>query len=248
MSLREGYSRGWSGGVNDHPGWASPMHVYSYQKLLVLKGLEEKSRLGIKELRYCTGSCFPGYFFEFLSNMVQIILICDGESWRPLHGFPPCKLAAGCSLRQTSHGKFNCSSDADGTHCDVRCGFDNYQGLHHCNEKGEWSPSLPYCFTPAVEHEKALCLDPGTPEGATRTTVNGTDASTVQMFEEGESLNFTCKGQHLILEGSHIITCRSDSRWSASRPQCIRSPSGASGSSTVHWKVSSPFQNGHLLY
>ncbi|GBN99981.1 hypothetical protein AVEN_183419-1 [Araneus ventricosus] len=38
-------------GLNDHPGWASPIHVASSQKAPVLKGVEEKSRIGIKELR-----------------------------------------------------------------------------------------------------------------------------------------------------------------------------------------------------
>ncbi|GBO46846.1 hypothetical protein AVEN_261202-1, partial [Araneus ventricosus] len=39
------------GGVNDHPGWDSPIHAASSQKVPVLKELEEKSRLVIKELR-----------------------------------------------------------------------------------------------------------------------------------------------------------------------------------------------------
>ncbi|GBN59272.1 hypothetical protein AVEN_222342-1 [Araneus ventricosus] len=38
------------GGVNDHPDWASPIHVASCRKLPDLEGLEIKSRLGIKEL------------------------------------------------------------------------------------------------------------------------------------------------------------------------------------------------------
>ncbi|GBM96406.1 hypothetical protein AVEN_24712-1 [Araneus ventricosus] len=40
----------WSGGVNDHPGWESPIHVTSSQNALVLKEMEERSRLEIKEL------------------------------------------------------------------------------------------------------------------------------------------------------------------------------------------------------
>ncbi|GBN73327.1 hypothetical protein AVEN_41244-1, partial [Araneus ventricosus] len=54
-TLRLGYSRGWGCGVNDHPGWESPIHVVSYHKAPVLKGLEEKSRLWIKELSHPTG-------------------------------------------------------------------------------------------------------------------------------------------------------------------------------------------------
>ncbi|GBM71152.1 hypothetical protein AVEN_132210-1, partial [Araneus ventricosus] len=50
FALREGCNRWWVGEVNDHPGWKSPIHVISSQKDPVLKGLEEKSRLGIKEL------------------------------------------------------------------------------------------------------------------------------------------------------------------------------------------------------
>ncbi|GBN03467.1 hypothetical protein AVEN_141154-1 [Araneus ventricosus] len=49
-ALREGYSRGWGGWVNDQPCWESPVHVASSQKGPVLKSLEEKSRLGIKQL------------------------------------------------------------------------------------------------------------------------------------------------------------------------------------------------------
>ncbi|GBN62597.1 hypothetical protein AVEN_168336-1 [Araneus ventricosus] len=48
-ALRGGYRRGWSSGVNDHPGWESPIHVAPFQKLPVLKELEVKSLLGIKE-------------------------------------------------------------------------------------------------------------------------------------------------------------------------------------------------------
>ncbi|GBM78499.1 hypothetical protein AVEN_266024-1 [Araneus ventricosus] len=47
---KEGYSRGWGDGVNDHAGWESPIHVLSYQTSPTLEELEEKSRLGIKEL------------------------------------------------------------------------------------------------------------------------------------------------------------------------------------------------------
>ncbi|GBM71768.1 hypothetical protein AVEN_190632-1 [Araneus ventricosus] len=43
--------RGWSGVVNDHPGWESPINVASSQKIPVLKELEEKRRLGFKDLR-----------------------------------------------------------------------------------------------------------------------------------------------------------------------------------------------------
>ncbi|GBN74330.1 hypothetical protein AVEN_113356-1 [Araneus ventricosus] len=49
-ALREGYNRRWGGGVNDHPCWVSPIHVASSQKDPVVKRLEEKSPLGIKEL------------------------------------------------------------------------------------------------------------------------------------------------------------------------------------------------------
>ncbi|GBO35783.1 hypothetical protein AVEN_30134-1 [Araneus ventricosus] len=38
------------GVVNDHPGWESPIHV-APPKTPILKELEEKSRLGFKELR-----------------------------------------------------------------------------------------------------------------------------------------------------------------------------------------------------
>ncbi|GBL81948.1 hypothetical protein AVEN_50533-1 [Araneus ventricosus] len=40
--------QGW-GGENGPPGWDSPVYVVSFQKLPVLKELEEKSLLGIKE-------------------------------------------------------------------------------------------------------------------------------------------------------------------------------------------------------
>ncbi|GBL73279.1 hypothetical protein AVEN_159321-1 [Araneus ventricosus] len=49
-ALREGYSRGWGGGVNDQPDWESPIHVASSRKVPVLKVVVEKSRLRIKEI------------------------------------------------------------------------------------------------------------------------------------------------------------------------------------------------------
>ncbi|GBN76453.1 hypothetical protein AVEN_174442-1 [Araneus ventricosus] len=49
-ALREGYSRGWVGEVNDCLGRLNPIHVVSSPKAPVLKKLEEKSRIGIKEL------------------------------------------------------------------------------------------------------------------------------------------------------------------------------------------------------
>ncbi|GBO41771.1 hypothetical protein AVEN_23951-1 [Araneus ventricosus] len=59
-ALREGYSRGWSDGVNDHPCWESTIRVASSQKYPVLKRLEEKSLLGIKELGAVFSElCFP---------------------------------------------------------------------------------------------------------------------------------------------------------------------------------------------
>ncbi|GBL97152.1 hypothetical protein AVEN_144596-1 [Araneus ventricosus] len=48
--FREGYSKGWGYGKNDHPGWESPIHVVSSQKVPVLQELDENCRLGIKEL------------------------------------------------------------------------------------------------------------------------------------------------------------------------------------------------------
>ncbi|GBO26586.1 hypothetical protein AVEN_84202-1 [Araneus ventricosus] len=40
-ALREGYSRVWGGGLNDHPDWESPIHVEPSQKAPVLKGIGE---------------------------------------------------------------------------------------------------------------------------------------------------------------------------------------------------------------
>ncbi|GBN63442.1 hypothetical protein AVEN_197845-1 [Araneus ventricosus] len=50
-ALREGYTNGWGSGVNNHPGWESPLHVLSSQRP-GFKGLEEKRFLGIKELNH----------------------------------------------------------------------------------------------------------------------------------------------------------------------------------------------------
>ncbi|GBO02145.1 hypothetical protein AVEN_271737-1 [Araneus ventricosus] len=47
---REGFRSGWSDGVKDHPRCESPIHGTFSQKLLVLKWLEEKNRIGFKEL------------------------------------------------------------------------------------------------------------------------------------------------------------------------------------------------------
>ncbi|GBN72952.1 hypothetical protein AVEN_87109-1 [Araneus ventricosus] len=47
-ALWEDYS---GGGVNDHPGGKSPIHVALSPNVPVSKALEEKCRLGIKELR-----------------------------------------------------------------------------------------------------------------------------------------------------------------------------------------------------
>ncbi|GBM34576.1 hypothetical protein AVEN_171625-1 [Araneus ventricosus] len=56
-ALREGYTRERGGGVNDHPGWESPIHVASSEKVQVLQVLEEKVASGLKRA-HSTWDCF----------------------------------------------------------------------------------------------------------------------------------------------------------------------------------------------
>ncbi|GBN51968.1 hypothetical protein AVEN_214608-1 [Araneus ventricosus] len=98
-ALREGYSRGWGGGGNDHPGWVSPIHVFSSQKVQVLKELEEKVSSGLKKLNHLDQ--FPKNlgavsdeqgkdFYEDFKKMMSSTKAAGANTW--------WRIAAGVSL------------------------------------------------------------------------------------------------------------------------------------------------------
>ncbi|GBN25797.1 hypothetical protein AVEN_45121-1 [Araneus ventricosus] len=76
-ALREGYSRGWGCGVNDHPGWESQIHVASSKIVPFLIGREEKSHLGIKELKTKHTASFRFWIQSYSGKNIT--------SWKILH-------------------------------------------------------------------------------------------------------------------------------------------------------------------
>ncbi|KAF8774481.1 Limulus clotting factor C like protein [Argiope bruennichi] len=83
-----------------------------------------------------------------------------------------------------------------------------------------------YCEN--LERQRATCPDPGVPRDGSRLNPDGTDASYPRMFEEGESVIFTCNGDGFALQGTSFITCLEDGTWSAPRPRCVNSQTGSS--------------------
>ncbi|GBO24810.1 CUB and sushi domain-containing protein 3, partial [Araneus ventricosus] len=75
-----------------------------------------------------------------------------------------------------------------------------------------------------VEKQRAICGDPGIPRDGSRLNPDGSDASDPRMFEEGESVIFSCNGESFALHGTSFITCLADGTWSAPRPRCINPP------------------------
>ncbi|GBN63434.1 hypothetical protein AVEN_20314-1 [Araneus ventricosus] len=77
-----------------------------------------------------------------------------------------------------------------------------------------------------VEKQREICGDPGIPRDGSRLNPDGSDASDPRMFEEGESVIFSCNGESFALHGTSFITCLADGIWSAPRPRCINPPVG----------------------
>ncbi|GBN21793.1 hypothetical protein AVEN_17252-1, partial [Araneus ventricosus] len=75
-----------------------------------------------------------------------------------------------------------------------------------------------------VEKQRAICGDPGIPRDGSRLNPDGSDASDPRIFEEGESVIFSCNGESFALHGTSFITCLADGTWSAPRPRCINPP------------------------
>nr|GBO39293.1 hypothetical protein AVEN_15683-1 [Araneus ventricosus] len=108
----------------------------------------------------------------------------------------------------------------EGTHCDITCDG-QYQGTFHCYPGRPWNPPLPFCTVSKVASQRATCADPGIPRDGRRINPDGSDALDPRMFQEGESVIFTCNGEGSALQGKSFITCLADGSWSAPRPQCI---------------------------
>ncbi|GBM89513.1 CUB and sushi domain-containing protein 3 [Araneus ventricosus] len=81
-----------------------------------------------------------------------------------------------------------------------------------------------YCEN--LERQKATCPDPGIPRDGSRLNPDGSDASYSRVFEEGESVIFTCNEENSALQGKSFITCLADGTWSAPLPRCITSRVG----------------------
>ncbi|GIY34947.1 hypothetical protein CDAR_376481 [Caerostris darwini] len=125
-----------------------------------------------------------------------------GRNWNP--PLPYCAVP-----KETDSGRTPCRCENGGV-CDVR-------GRCDCPARttGE--------FCEHLEKEKATCPDPGIPRGGSRMNSDGTDASYPRVFEEGESVIYSCNEDNLALQGTSFVTCRADGTWSAPRPRCIRS-------------------------
>ncbi|CAL1277413.1 unnamed protein product [Larinioides sclopetarius] len=93
-----------------------------------------------------------------------------------------------------------------------------------CLADGNWSAPGPRCITSRiVGRQRATCDDPGIPREGSRLNPDGSDASYPRIFEEGESVNFTCNGENSTLKGTNYIICLANGTWSDSRPRCINS-------------------------
>ncbi|CAL1277415.1 unnamed protein product [Larinioides sclopetarius] len=99
-------------------------------------------------------------------------------------------------------------------------GVCNVDGICTCPEGRTGT----YCEN--LERQKATCPDPGIPRDGSRLNSDGSDASYRRVFEEGESVIFTCNGENSALQGKSLITCLEDGTWSAPLPRCITSRVG----------------------
>ncbi|KAG8183422.1 hypothetical protein JTE90_023180 [Oedothorax gibbosus] len=64
------------------------------------------------------------------------------------------------------------------------------------------------------------CPDPGIPNGSERTTNDGNSANSALSFDAGMGLVFSCTGTR-ILQGTSMIWCGNNGRWSGPVPKCI---------------------------
>ncbi|GFT31301.1 sushi, von Willebrand factor type A, EGF and pentraxin domain-containing protein 1 [Nephila pilipes] len=151
--------------------------------------------------RVCIGRCLPGYVFDDKEYTNEITLECRERYWQPRRYFPSCK-SDGVTYRRS------CRCEKGGV----------------CDDKGKCicPTGTTGAFCEHYERGKVFCPDPGIPRDGERVKSDGSDASSTSIFEAGESVIYSCKGD-LLLQGLSFITCKSDGTWSSSRPQCIRS-------------------------
>ncbi|GFS48857.1 uncharacterized protein TNIN_423841 [Trichonephila inaurata madagascariensis] len=91
----------------------------------------------------------------------------DENIWRPTRTFESCQSYVDCNLTLGPGGSMKCFTNymEHGPVCEVEC--KRYEDKlpvrkrsYECNEKGSWSPELPFCVSPS----SALYVDPTSDE------------------------------------------------------------------------------------
>ncbi|GFU82888.1 CUB and sushi domain-containing protein 3 [Trichonephila clavipes] len=203
------------------PGYVFDDEVYSDEMTLECRGGYWRPRQYFppcKSQGHCNLRVIGAGFFNCTTGMdgTRCDVNCDGVHQGRYHCYPgrgwnpPLPYCAVPKNADTNRRPCRCEN---GGMCD-----DNGKCVCPRGRTGT------YCER--FEREKASCPDPGIPRGGERMNSDGSDASYPRIFEEGESVIYSCAGENLALQGTSFITCRSDGTWSASRPQCIRSRGG----------------------
>ncbi|GBN07937.1 CUB and sushi domain-containing protein 3 [Araneus ventricosus] len=109
-------------------------------------------------------------------------------------------------------------------YCDEDGTFNHKRFFITCESDGTWSEptgQVTRCNSTLEEEIKnKTCSDPGIPKGGNRMYTNGSDASHRRRFAVEESVVFDCKHRDLALQGTNLIACKSNGKWSAPLPRC----------------------------
>lgn len=69
---------------------------------------------------------------------------------------------------------------------------------------------------------KRTCRDPGFITNGFRRKPDGSELLIRRTFEEGDSVVYGCTTEEFALQGSSLLTCKTDGSWSSPLPKCIK--------------------------
>ncbi|GIY79470.1 uncharacterized protein CEXT_293881 [Caerostris extrusa] len=102
----------------------------------------------------CNQTCMFGYTFEEGRTRIMRCRLNE-DIWRPKPTFEECQQNVDCSLTLGPGGSMKCYTNFmdHGPVCEVQCKrYEDKPAVpkksYLCDERGNWSPALPFCVTP----------------------------------------------------------------------------------------------------
>ncbi|GIY56263.1 uncharacterized protein CDAR_274981 [Caerostris darwini] len=102
----------------------------------------------------CNQTCMFGYTFEEGRTRIMRCRLNE-DIWRPKPSFEECQQNVDCSLTLGPGGSMKCYTNFmdHGPVCEVQCKrYEDKPAVpkksYVCDERGNWSPALPFCVTP----------------------------------------------------------------------------------------------------